>query len=203
MSVDNGAALEPRPLELVRVAHEELAEVEHLRLGLVRAFVVRQQANGFVAEDGDATRLEADNLSTALEFGSEHVKRAEQERLGAVEHSEIVERTTAAEPLGRHDDVKASVFENLDGGASGSRAEIVVERVGPEQHSTASTRTCAARAEPLLETLRRDGRNGALLRESGGGFHQRRRFRGVCVARLARPGMREASAAMTSTYPNA
>jgi hypothetical protein len=97
------------------------------------AAVVGEEVEEFVAEDGDAAGLESDDGDSGFDFGSEFVEDVEEQRLGAVEHAEVVERASAAEVgLGEEDAVSGG-FEDFDGGAGGGRVEVVVEGVGPEE----------------------------------------------------------------------
>jgi hypothetical protein len=92
-----------------------------------------KEVDEFVAEDGNATGFEADDRNAGFDFGREFVEDLKQERLGAVEHAEVVERAAAAEVDSRDDDAEAGGFQDLDGSSGGLRLEIVVESVGPEE----------------------------------------------------------------------
>jgi hypothetical protein len=94
---------------------------------------VGKEVDEFVAENGNATRFEADDGDASFDFGGKFVEDLKQERLGAVEHAEVVERAAAAEVGSRDDDAEAGRFEDFDGGLGGLRLEIVVEGVGPEE----------------------------------------------------------------------
>jgi hypothetical protein len=98
------------------------------------AGIVRKEVEKFVAEDGDAAGFESDDGDAGFDFGFERVENFEEQRLGAVEEAEVVERTSAAEMGAGDEDAVSGGFEDFDGRASGGRMEIVVERVGPEEN---------------------------------------------------------------------
>ena len=115
------------------VGFEKLAEQESLAGESLRALVVREEVEQFVAEDGDAAGFEADDGDAGLDFGLELVENFEQQRLSPVEHAEIVEWAAAAEVRLREDDAVSGGFQNFDSGFGGGGQEIVVEGVGPEE----------------------------------------------------------------------
>ena len=96
--------------------------------------VHREEVRQLVAEDGHAARLEPDDGHARLDLGPQRVEDLAQQSLGRVEHAEVVERPAAAERRPRDDHVEAGVLEHLDGRLGGLRVEVVVERVGPEDH---------------------------------------------------------------------
>jgi hypothetical protein len=102
------------------------------------ALVVGKEVEEFVAEDGDATRLETDNRDAGFDLGFELVENFEEQSLGAVEHAEVVEGASAAEVGAGDTDGVSGGFEDVDGGAGGGREEIVVEGVGPEENGSVS-----------------------------------------------------------------
>ena len=112
---------------------KEFAEQEGLAGQGLRAFVVGEEVEEFVAEDGDAAGFEADDGDTGFDFGGEFVEDLEQEGLSAVEHAVVVEGASAAEVGAWDDDLEAGGFEDFDGGFRGTGVEIVIEGVRPEE----------------------------------------------------------------------
>ena len=133
VSVEQGFARELRKLSWVRVFVQELAEQERLLAQGLGALVVREEVEEFVAEDGDAAGLEADDGDSGFDLGGERVEDVEQQGLGAIEHAEVVERTPATERRARDEHAVSGGLEDFDGGAGGGGAEVVVEGVGPEE----------------------------------------------------------------------
>ena len=75
---------------------EKLAEQKRLLLQSLGVFVVREQVDHFIAEDGNAARLQADDRHARLDFWPQRSRIAVSRRLAVVEHAEIVEGPTAA-----------------------------------------------------------------------------------------------------------
>ena len=101
------------------VAFEKFAEQECLAAQGLGALVVREEVDEFVAEDGDAAGFESDDGDAGFDFGFELVENFEQQRFGAVEHAEVVERASAAEIGARDEDAESGGFEDFDGGFRG------------------------------------------------------------------------------------
>ena len=98
VSVEQGFARELRELRVgSEFLLEEFAEQEGLFAQGLGAFVVREEVEEFVAEDGDAAGLESDDGDSGFDLGRECVEDVEEQGLGAVEHAEVVERASAAE----------------------------------------------------------------------------------------------------------
>src|SRR5438270_12100922 len=98
MPVEQGVAGELRKLCVgTEILLEELAQEECLLAESLGAFVMREEVNQFVAEDGDTAGLEADNGDSGRDLGLELVEDFEKQTFGAVEHAEIVEGASAAE----------------------------------------------------------------------------------------------------------
>jgi len=134
VSVEESFAVELRERGVVRVLLQELAEEKRLPRQGLGALVVREEVEEFVAEDGDAAGLEADDGDSGFNFGFELVEDFEQKALGAIEHAEVVEGTAAAEIGLRYRDAEAGGLEDFDGGAGGGGSEVVVESVRPEEN---------------------------------------------------------------------
>src|SRR5258706_2754629 len=94
---------------------------------------MRKEVKEFVAKHRDATRFEADDGDTGIDFGGEFVEDLKQDRSRAVEHAVVVERASATEIGFWHDDAEAGGFEDFDGGFRGAGLEIVIESVWPEK----------------------------------------------------------------------
>src|SRR5207248_11096077 len=99
MHLDQRLAMARRPINVDAVLGEKLAEQMALLFELFRALVVREQGRDFVAESGDAGRLEADDRGTAREGRRERVEQLPEQRVGTVEHAPIVQRPGAAQAL--------------------------------------------------------------------------------------------------------
>ena len=103
------------------VALEKFAEQESLFAQGQGALVVGKEIDEFVAEDGDAAGFESDDGDSGFDLGLELVEDFEQQRFGAVEHAEVVERASAAEVGARDEDAESGGFEDFDGGFRGRR----------------------------------------------------------------------------------
>ena len=93
-----------------------------------------EEVEEFVAENGDATGLEADDGDAGIDFWGEYVEDLAEKFLGAIEHTVVVERASTAEMGFGDDDAEAGGFEDFDGGLGGRGVEVVVESVGPEEN---------------------------------------------------------------------
>src|SRR5206468_9374388 len=76
--------------------------------------------------------------------------------LGLVQIAPVVQRPSAAERLFRELYLEAGALEELGRGDQRSRAEIVVERVRPQQQAIAPNGPVAPLTEPIPERLRRE-----------------------------------------------
>src|SRR5262249_28587695 len=145
---------------------EELGEVERLLPEPERVLVVREEAPELVAERRDAARLEADDGRAGADVVAERVEDLPQVTLREAEHAAVVDRPPAAQGPGRHRDRPARGLERLDRRARDLGMELVVERVGPEDHATAPARGARRPPrEPLLEALGREFGRGPLRRD--------------------------------------
>jgi len=134
VAMEKSFAGELRERGVAGVVLEKLAEQEGLLAQGLGALVVGEEVEEFVAEDGDAAGLEADDGDSGFNFGFELVEDFEQKALGAIEHAEVVEGTAAAEIGLRYRDAEAGGLEDFDGGAGGGGSEVVVESVRPEEN---------------------------------------------------------------------
>ena len=134
VAVKDGFAIKPRQWNMLGAGFEKFAEQEGLARQGLGEFVVGKEIDEFVAEDGDAAGFEADDGYSGFDFRREFVEDLEQERLGAVEHAEVVERAAAAEIDTRDDHSEASGFEDVDGGLGSGWVEVVIECIGPEEN---------------------------------------------------------------------
>jgi hypothetical protein len=94
---------------------------------------VGEEVEEFVAEDGHAGWLEADDGDSGFDLGLEVVENFEEKSFGAVEHSEVVQRASAAEVGLRDSNLVAGGLEDFYGSAGGGGEEVVIEGVGPEE----------------------------------------------------------------------
>jgi len=108
----------------------ETRSTEMLPRQRLRALVVWEKVEQFVAKDCDAAGFEANHRDSRFDFRRQRVEDFEQQLLRAVEHAKIVERATAAKICARKNYVISSGFENIDRGFGGRGQEIVVEGVG-------------------------------------------------------------------------
>ncbi len=69
VAVENRFAIEPGERKTLCAGFEEFAEQESLPRQGLRAFVVGEEVEEFVAEDGDATGFEADDGNAGCDFG--------------------------------------------------------------------------------------------------------------------------------------
>jgi hypothetical protein len=99
MAVEKGLALESRGFEFSRLLLKKLGEAECLLREALSTFVVREEVDEFIAEDGDTTWLQSDDWNTGFDFESQGIENLEEQVFGAVEHAEVIERTAATEIL--------------------------------------------------------------------------------------------------------
>ena len=121
-----------------------------------------------VAEDRDAARLEPDHRRAAFDLAAQDVEDLAQLELRQVEHSVVVQRPSAAEPLLLHRNLPAGVFQDFDRRAAHFRMEEIVEGVRPEDHALAPLVDCRPRLEPGAERDRRELRHPAAGSDSSG-----------------------------------
>lgn len=138
VSVEKRFPIQLRRREILRVDFEKFTEQKNLAGQGLRTFVVGKQIEELVAEDGDATGLEADDGNAGFDFGGERVENLQQERLGAVEHAVVVEGAAAAEIGFRNDYLEPGGFEDFDCGFGGSGLEMVIEGVRPKEDGRGS-----------------------------------------------------------------
>ena len=119
--------------------------------------------------------------------GAEMVHHRLQIRLRAIEHAEIVERASAAEPLARNGHAHTGRLQHLERRAARLRVEIVVEGVGPE-HDLAPCRrpSCCPGARHVRASA-------PISRSSSGASLGISRCGARCSTRFTRPSRRERS----------
>jgi hypothetical protein len=113
---------------------QEFAQQERLFAQRLSTGVVGEEVREFVTEDGYAGRFQSDYGDAGFNFGLELVEDFEQKAFRAVQHSEVIEGTSAAEVRLGDQDAKAGGFQDLDGSAGGLGEEVVVEGVGPKEN---------------------------------------------------------------------
>jgi len=113
---------------------KEFTEEEGLPAEGLGACIVWEEVREFVAENGDATGLEAHYRDAGLDLGLELIEDVEKEALSTLEHAEVVEGASAAKVGAGDEDAESSGFEDFDGGAGGLGKKVVVEGVGPEKN---------------------------------------------------------------------
>src|SRR5262249_47779114 len=84
-----------------------------------------------------------------------------------VEKSIVIERTSAAEFGTRDKDAKAGIFQYFRCRRRNVGMEVVVERIGPQNHFWLADIANAAPAKPVLERLGREGGYSAFRPDSG------------------------------------
>jgi hypothetical protein len=97
----------------------------------LRAFVLGEKVLQFVAKDGGTTGFEDDDRRRRFDYGEQLVHNLEEQSFGAVEHANVVERSSTAEASPRNGDVETGCFEDFDGGFGGRGEKVVIKRVGP------------------------------------------------------------------------
>src|ERR1017187_5114545 len=137
VSVQQRLALEAREWRVAGVVFEKLAEQKRLPRERLRALVVREEVEQFVAENGDTARLKSDYRDSRFNLGRKCVEDFEEQRLRSVEHAEVIQWTTTTEIRLRKDHPVSRGFEDIDRGFRSCGQEIVVKRVGPEQNRRA------------------------------------------------------------------
>jgi hypothetical protein len=98
------------------------------------AGVVGEEVREFVAEDGYAGRFQSDDGNAGFDLGLELIEDLQEQAFGAIQHTEVVEGTSAAEIGLGNEDAESGGFQDLYGGAGGLGEEVVVEGVGPEEN---------------------------------------------------------------------
>src|SRR5215475_11880382 len=90
-----------------------------------------------------------------------------------VEKSVIIERPAAAERGARDKDAKAGILQYLRCRRRDVWMEVVVEGVGPQNHSWLADIATAAPAKPVLERLSRESGYSTFGRDSGNPLRSR------------------------------
>jgi hypothetical protein len=96
--------------------------------------VVGKKIGEFVAEHSHAGRLQSDYGDAGFDLGLELIEDLQEQAFGAIQHTEVVEGTSAAEIGLGNEDAESGGFQDLYGGAGGLGEEVVVEGVGPEEN---------------------------------------------------------------------
>src|SRR6266702_1731639 len=120
------------------VAREHLAKHDGLLAEADGTLVVREEVDQFVSEDGGTAWLQHDDGNSSGDLRREFIEDAQQVAARFVEKSEVVERTAAADVLLRNLDAGACGGEELRCGRERLRVEVVIPRIGPEQHGLAA-----------------------------------------------------------------
>ena len=162
VAVDQSAAGEFGEREIFGALLEKFAEQEDLFRERLGAFVFGEKVGEFVAKDAGAAWFQDDDGGGGFDFGEELVHDLEEQALGAIEHSYVVERAAAAEVGAGDGYVESGGFEDLHGGFGGGREKVVVEGVGPEENGIFSEARVRRSAESAVE-LRSTGRPGAVV----------------------------------------
>src|SRR4051812_36171342 len=126
-------------------------------------FAIWQQRGQLVSEYRAAAGLEYHQRRAGIDLWLQRQQDALQLRLGLVEHAIVVERTPAAQRLFWQPYFEAAVLEHLDRRPRRIGIEVVVERVGPEQHLRSALRLRPSAREPASKSFGRKGRYVALL----------------------------------------
>ena len=167
---DDPNTLQVRRLPAGGVLGEQFGEGDGLVAQPGDVEVVGEQVRGVGAEHRGAGRFEAEDEAAAADVVGEGVDGAAQDLLGAVQLAGGDPGQPAADRLGGDGDRPAGVLEQADGGLSDVRVEVVGERVGPQQHGAAQTRSRAAAAQPpLLQRLAGEQRDLAVVQAGRAG----------------------------------
>src|SRR5690242_7224380 len=97
VAVHERLALYWRQLEIRHVSFEKLGQHVRAVAQPPRIFVVRQKPDQLVTENRNATRLQAHDWNTGPKVRPQAIEHLPQQRLGGIEHAEIVKRTAAAQ----------------------------------------------------------------------------------------------------------
>ena len=139
--------------EAVDPVGNEIGDIMHLGGQALRLLAIGEQVAQFVLERGCARRLERDHRRARFNLGTQHFERPFEPALRFVEEAPIVQRPAAAQRLRGNGNAKAAALEQLGCGDQRLRAEMVVERVGPQDDSLAAQDADLALEEPAVEGL--------------------------------------------------
>src|SRR5919109_1021875 len=151
-------ALNTRQAVLGALLFQKLAQQKGLRLQPVRKRIMRKQVVQLVAKHGSATWFQHNQRHASLHLRLQFTQDAAQVALSHIEHSVVIERTTAAQMPIWHLDPKASFLQYSCGSPGGFGIEIVVKCIGPENDGIGRDFTLvscvpAALSKPLAKSL--------------------------------------------------
>src|SRR5579883_546124 len=115
------------------LAVEELREEGRAPRQARRSLVALQQAGKLIAQRADACRLQADDRRAGLQMLLQDVEISMEQTPGRIQAAPIVQRPPAAHMSARDLDLIAEALEQLHRGDGRGSAEVVVERVRPQQ----------------------------------------------------------------------
>src|SRR5207245_11114702 len=114
--VDQGFADERWQTPMPGSRFKEFAQKKNLTREALRARVVRERIEQFVTKYRCTTRLEDHNRNSLRDLGVQGIKSVQEQTLCAIQHAEIVERTSAADWVLWHPHVVPCRFQNFDCG---------------------------------------------------------------------------------------
>jgi hypothetical protein len=147
------------------VRSQKIRQKKCLSRQFLHVWIIRKKVHELIAEHRVAARLEDNDWCTCLDFRPQRVDGVSEQAFGLLKKSVIVERSAAAQTCSWQGDMTASGFEHFGGGDSGVRMEMVVERIRPEQNTSAphTKRVRGARSKPVDECTVREPREATML----------------------------------------
>src|SRR5579864_3584751 len=140
----------------------------------MRAIVIWEKIEQFIAKHRSTTRLKDDNRSSGSNLRRENFDRFQQQLLRPVKHAKIVKRPSAADMRLRQCHPISRGFEDLDRRNRGFRVEVVVERVRPKHYGPGLGTRVVPRpifSKPRSKTLSRKSRDLPVRRDADNRLH--------------------------------
>src|SRR4051812_19584219 len=164
-------------VQIAGIFFEERAESVGVLGEFARMRIVGEEAVHLIAQHGSAAGLENYHWSARCDLLPKLFQDVAEIFFRLVEHAEVIEGSAATEVRSWNVHVEAERFQCLCRCASDLGMKVVVECVGPEDHSFSDAVLWFTREEPRFESLRRKLRDPALRRNSGGELCDMRKAR--------------------------
>src|SRR5579883_606204 len=119
--------------QVVRIgmATQELTKQGALRAQPRGPGIVWKQTVELIAKDRSAAWFEKYDGEARVYFRTKPLHDLQKIGFRPIEHSEIIERTAATEMRSRHNNLKSSSFQYIQGGKTDLGMEVVCKRVSP------------------------------------------------------------------------
>src|SRR5580698_8242318 len=134
MAVDDRATAQLRRRKIRGGTGQELIEQQRVFRERLRMRQARKERRQLVAKGQYATWFEADDFDAPLGIGRERFHSIEHAGARAVEHSLVIQRTSAANVARRQRDTKTCTLEDRGRGDRHFGLEEIVEGVREQEH---------------------------------------------------------------------